>query len=65
MKHYIYLKQGLVNEFTVDSLNLVCIMKRPLPNGVIGNTSDFGSEIPGSSPGWAKRRLTARKKPVK
>ncbi len=24
-----------------------------LPGGVIGNTAEFGSAFPGSSPGWA------------
>ena len=28
-----------------------------LPGGVIGNTAEFGSAFPGSSPGWAALRL--------
>ena len=28
-----------------------------LPGGVIGNTAEFGSAFPGSSPGWAVLRL--------
>lgn len=29
---------------------------KTLPGGVIGNTAEFGSAFPGSSPGWAAMR---------
>ena len=29
--------------------------ERMLPGGVNGNTAEFGSAFPGSSPGWAAR----------
>ena len=34
------------------------LFKRTLPGGVIGNTAEFGSAFPGSSPGWAAMRRT-------
>lgn len=31
-----------------------------MPGGVIGNTREFGSRFPGSSPGWAVLNITIR-----